>query len=141
MDGARSRLTLAHTFRIGSDGEQLPFLRSACPGLDPYHRESAPGNTKSRPSCWHLQDFGCGRQGEMERCTPSVVRRGPQTASVRLHNGTTDGQPHAAALRLGSKERRKDLIHLLRWQPHARVTDRELELTALQVRLHRELSA
>jgi len=41
----------------------------------------------------------------------------------------------------GGKERRKDLIHLLRWQPHARVTDRELELTVLQFRLHRKLSA
>ena len=32
---------------------------------------------------------------------------------MRLHNGAADGQPHAAALRLGGKERRKDLIHLL----------------------------
>ena len=60
---------------------------------------------------------------------------------MRLHNGTADGQPHAAALRLGSKERREDLIHLLRWQSHAGVTDRELELTVLQFRLHRKLSA
>src|ERR1700733_13021580 len=43
MDGTRSGLTLAHTFRIGGDGEQLPFLRSACPGLDRHHREAAPG--------------------------------------------------------------------------------------------------
>src|SRR6267142_4624874 len=43
MDGTRSGLTLAHTFRIGRDGEQLPFLRSACPSLDLYHREAAPG--------------------------------------------------------------------------------------------------
>src|SRR6266849_9094144 len=141
MDGTRSGLTLAHTFRIGRDGEQLPFLRSACPGLDPYHREAAPGNTKSRSGCWHLQDFGCGRQSEIKRCTSSIVGGRPQTASVRLHNGTADGQSHPAALRLGGKECRKDLIHLLRWQPHARVTDRELELTVLQLRLHRKLSA
>src|SRR6266849_8012614 len=43
MDGTRSGLTLPHTFGIGRDGEQLPFLRSACPGLDLYHREAAPG--------------------------------------------------------------------------------------------------
>jgi hypothetical protein len=43
MHGTRSGLTLPHTFRIWSDGEQLPFLRSACPGLDLYHREAAPG--------------------------------------------------------------------------------------------------
>ena len=55
---------------------------------------------------------------------------------MRLHNGTADRQSHAAALRLGGKEGRKDLIHLLTWQPHARVTDRELELTVLQFRLN-----
>src|ERR1700686_1465976 len=43
MDGTRSGLTLPPTFRIGRDGEQLPFLPSACPGLDLYHREAAPG--------------------------------------------------------------------------------------------------
>jgi hypothetical protein len=51
------------------------------------------------------------------------------------------GQSHAAALRLGGKEGRKDLIHLLHGQSHARVTDRERELTVLQLRLHRKLSA
>jgi hypothetical protein len=60
---------------------------------------------------------------------------------MRLHNGTADGQSHAAALRLGRKECRKDLIHLLPWQSHACVTDRELELTALEFRLNRKLSA
>ncbi len=55
---------------------------------------------------------------------------------MRLHNGTADGQSHAAALRLGRKERRKDLFHLLRGQPHACVADRELELTVLQFRLN-----
>src|SRR5437588_12101459 len=73
--------------------------------------------------------------------TSSVVGIRPQPAAMRLHDGTADGQSHAAALRLGGKERRKDLIHLLRWQPHTRITDRELELTVLQFRLHRKLSA
>ena len=60
----------------------------------PWSRSVSPrGNsrdTESRSSCGHLQGFGCGRQSEMERCTPSVVRRGPQTASVRLDNGAAD---------------------------------------------------
>ena len=77
----------------------------------------------------------------MKCCTSSIVSGRPQPAAVRLHDGTADGQSHAAALRLGGKERRKDLIHLLRRQPHALVTDRELELTVLQLRLHRKLSA
>src|SRR6202140_612662 len=77
----------------------------------------------------------------MKGCTSSVVRTRPQAPAMRLHNGTADGQPHTATLRLGGKERRKNLIHLLRWQSHARVTDRELELTVLQLRLHRKLSA
>ena len=60
---------------------------------------------------------------------------------MRLHNGTADGQSHAAALRLGGKERRKHLIHLFHWQPHPRVTNRELELTVLQLRFNRKFSA
>jgi hypothetical protein len=78
------------------------------------------------------------RQGEMKGCSSSVVRGRPQAAAMRLHNGTADGQSHAAALGLGGKERRKDLIHLLRWQPHARVTDRELELTVLELGFDRK---
>src|SRR6266481_9261567 len=77
----------------------------------------------------------------MKSCAPSAVGTCPQLPTMRLHNGTADGQPHPAALGLGGKERRKDLIHFLRWQPHASVTDRELELTVLQLRLHRKLSA
>jgi len=49
--------------------------------------------------------------------TSSTLKSGHLLA--RLHNGAANGQPHAAALRLGGKERRKDLIHLLRWQTHA----------------------
>src|SRR5208282_5986905 len=77
----------------------------------------------------------------MKSCSPSAVSACPQLPAMRLHNGSADGQPHAAALRLGGKERGKDLIYLLRWQAHARVTYRELELTVLQFRLHRKLSA
>src|ERR1700745_619841 len=74
--------------------------------------EAAPGNTGSRSSCWHLQDFGCSRQSEMKCCSSSIVGGRPQAATVRLNNGTADGQPHNAALRLGGKERQKALIQL-----------------------------
>src|SRR4051794_75518 len=80
------------------------------------------------------------RQGEMKSCASSSVGACPQPPAMRLHDGTADGQPHAAAMLLRGKERRKDLIHLLRWQPDARVTDRELELAVLHFRLHCKLS-
>jgi len=60
---------------------------------------------------------------------------------MRLHNGTADGQPHPAALRLGGEEGRKDPVNIPSRQPRACITDREQELTILQLRLHRELSA
>src|SRR5271155_3214661 len=49
----------------------------------------------------------------MESCSPSVVRCCPQTATVRLDDGTADRQPHAGHLRFGRKECIEDLI---RWQ-------------------------
>src|SRR5467141_2814898 len=81
------------------------------------------------------------RQCEMKGGSSCIIGRGPQPAVMRLHNGTADGQSHAAALRLGGKERRNDLVHLLHWQPHPRVTDRELELIVLQLRLDCKVSA
>src|SRR6266481_901085 len=81
------------------------------------------------------------RQGEMKGGSSSIVGGRPQPAAMRLHNGTANGQSHAAALRLGGKERRKDLFHLLLRQPHASVTDGEEQLTVLQFRLHSKLSA
>src|SRR3984957_6050055 len=77
----------------------------------------------------------------MKSCTPSFIGHCPQLSAVRLHDGTADGQSHATTLRLGGKEGRKDLVHLLRWQPHSGVTDRELELTVLEFRLHRKASS
>src|ERR1700691_1232984 len=77
----------------------------------------------------------------MKSSAPSTIGACPQLPAMRLHNRTADGQPHSAALRLGGKERRKDLIHLRRWQSHAGVTDRELKVTVLQLRLYRKLSA
>src|ERR1700734_1488097 len=37
----------------------------------------------------------------MKSCAASTVGGCPQLPAMRLHNGTADGQPHAAALRLG----------------------------------------
>jgi hypothetical protein len=50
------------------------------------------------------------RQGEMKSGSSFTISGGAQLPAMRLHNGTADGQPHAAALRLGGKERRKELI-------------------------------
>ena len=52
---------------------------------------NSPRDTESRSSGRHSQGFGCGRQSEMKCCAPSIVRRGPQVASVRFHNGAADG--------------------------------------------------
>jgi hypothetical protein len=56
-----------------------------------------------------------GRQGEVKGCTSSIVVGCPQPTAMRLHNGAADGQPHAAALGLGSKEGRKDLVNISGW--------------------------
>src|SRR6266404_7127989 len=82
-----------------------------------------------------------GRQCEIKSCTSSLVSSRPQPTAMRLHNGTADSQSHSAALRLGRKECRKHLVPPFSWQPHACVTDRELEVTVLEFRLHRKLSA
>src|SRR5271156_5797547 len=60
---------------------------------------------------------------------------------MRLHNGTTDGQPHPAALRFGREESRKDLVSVSIWQSRTCIADREQPLTILPLRLHRKLSA
>jgi len=59
----------------------------------------------------------------MKSCTPSTVGGSPQVAAMRLHNGTADGQPHPASLRLGGKERRKNLVNIFSRQSHACITD------------------
>jgi hypothetical protein len=60
-----------------------------------------------------LQYFGCGRQSEVESRAPSGIGRGPQTATMRLNNGTADRQAHPGALRFGRKECIEDLVRLL----------------------------
>src|SRR5713101_1105071 len=77
----------------------------------------------------------------MKSCTSSVSSSRPQPAAMRLHNGTADGQSHPAALRFGGEKRRKDLVNTPSRQSRPRVTDRELELTVLQLRFNRKFSA
>jgi len=40
-----------------------------------------------------------------------------------------DPQPHACAFSVGGKERIKNLVRLLRWQPHSCIADRDQHLT------------
>src|SRR5438067_6353884 len=49
MDATRSGLTLVHAFRSHVIQSNNRYLRSAYPGLDPYRREGAPGNTNHVP--------------------------------------------------------------------------------------------
>jgi hypothetical protein len=58
---------------------------------------------------------------------PLFVRRGPQTASVRLDNGAAESHP--AALGLGGEERVKDLLGFFLGQSHAGIADRDQQLT------------
>ena len=91
MDGTRSGLTLGHNFRIARGREQLPFLRSPCPGLDLCHPRAASVALESGSGIGQSNYFGRGRQSEMKRCAPSVVRRGPQSATMGLDDGAADG--------------------------------------------------
>src|ERR1700730_13366265 len=67
--------TLSRGFAIG-----LPWPRSVLP-------RGCPSDTESRSGIGQSNYVGCGRQGEMKRCTPSVVRRGPQAATMGLDDG------------------------------------------------------
>jgi hypothetical protein len=69
----------------------------------------AHAHKNSESYCGRLFD-GCGWQSEMKRRASSVVRRGPQTATMRFHDGTADRQPHAAALRFRGEEGIEDLV-------------------------------
>ena len=73
---------------------------------------AAPVTRESRSGIGHSHYFGCDRQSETERCTPSIVRRGPQMASVRLDNGEADRQTHTRPLSFGGKEGLEYLVGL-----------------------------
>ena len=68
-------------------------------------------------------------QRELKRCTRPGVGGGPQTAAMRFDDGTADTKSHTSPLRLGGKERTKDLVRLLRRKPHAGIADREQNLS------------
>src|SRR6267143_111938 len=82
-----------------------------------------------------------GRQGELKSCAARRIVGSPQAAAVRFNNGAADPQSHARAVSLGGKERIEDLVCLLRWNPHARIADRDQHLTILTaLRLDVELA-
>src|ERR1700740_769829 len=122
MDGTRSELTLATTFRIGRDGEQLPFLRSASQAAL-FIRARQPRNTESRSCGGHCHYLDSGRQSEVERRPPSVVGCGPQTATKRFNNGAADRQSHSAAFWFGGKECVENLFCFLGGQSHTCIAD------------------
>lgn len=66
----------------------------------------------SRLGSGHFLDLWCDWQADVESRTGALVGSGPQTATVRLDDGTADRQAHAAALGLGGEECVEDLIHL-----------------------------
>src|SRR5689334_24722575 len=86
-------------------------------------QRGSPRDTKSRSGSGLLQYFGCGRQSEVESRAPSGIGRGPQTATMRLNNGTADRQAHARALWFGRKERIENLARLLGRQTYAGVAN------------------
>ena len=68
-------------------------------------------------------------QGELKGHARPGVGGGPQTAAMQFNDGTADGQSHAGALRLGGKECTEDLLRLFWLKSHARIADRDQELT------------
>src|ERR1700682_1499338 len=76
-----------------------------------------------------------GGQGELKGCAARRIVGSPQTAAVRFNNGAADPQSHARAVSLGGKERIKELVYLLRWQPRAGIADRDEHLTILTTAL------
>jgi hypothetical protein len=64
-------------------------------------------------------------KGEIKTCAAGRVVGSPQTAAMRFNNGPADAKSHARAMRLGGKERIKDLIRLLRGKSPAGIADRD----------------
>src|SRR5262249_28638574 len=57
-----------------------------------------------------------------------------------LDNGAADGQSHAGAIRLRREERIEDLVQV-RWEPYARIDDRNLQvITAVARRPERDFA-
>ena len=64
---------------------------TACWNVSREHLGPNQEQVKSGTRSGHFDYFACGRQSEMKRCAPSVVRLGPQTATMGLDNGAADG--------------------------------------------------
>src|SRR5216683_8388577 len=113
-----------------------PLLRSKKAPMRLSH-----GRKNSESYCRrHFHD--CGGQSEMKRRASSVVGCGPQTATMRFHDGTADRQPHAAALRFRGEEGIEDLVRSSGGQSYSGVADGDQHFTALAwSRLDREHSA
>jgi len=62
-------------------------------------------------------------QVEVERCASSVVGCGPQSATMRFHDGTADRQPHAAALGFSGEESTEYLVRSSGRQSYSGVAD------------------
>src|SRR5712672_1272986 len=82
-----------------------------------------------------------GAQGELKSCTTPAVTGGPQSASMRLNDRSTDGQPHAGPVNLGGKECLEDLFRLLRGESHSGIADRDQQLTIADFRLDGKLAS
>jgi hypothetical protein len=61
--------------------------------------------------------------GEMKRRASPIMGRGPQTATMRFHDGTADRQPHAAALGFRGEEGIEDLVLSSGRQSYSSVAD------------------
>src|SRR6266853_1282977 len=64
-----------------------------------------------------------GGQSEIKTRATRRVGGRPQAAVMRFNDRSADGESHAGPVKLGGKERIKDMLRLLRGQPHSRITD------------------
>ncbi len=62
-------------------------------------------------------------QRKAKRRPWSGVRRGPDAATMRFHNRTSDRKSQPGSVRLGGKERVKDLVSLFGGQSNAGIGD------------------
>ena len=72
-------------------------------------------------------------QAEVKAGAGWRVGGGPQAATMRFNDGAADGQTHTSAVRLGSKERVKNLVCLLPGQPDAGIADGDQQLLLLEL--------
>jgi hypothetical protein len=72
-----------------------------------------------------LLSLGFAGQGEAKTCTAqrAVGSLSPQVPAMRFNDRAADGQSHTGPVRLRGEERIKDLLRLLRGQPHASIAD------------------